>query len=188
MLLPVFFALTSCAGHTWRKTKDRFVFCARKNLFGIASWLFSFCFTSSVSGKRSKCRFLRPRLMIQIRFELTFSYSSDQLFNWANNNYQHFKWSLLRIIENNVNMTRQRRLFVNVMKYQSLPPSFATSLPFLFFPWNLPSVAPWYSPQRTNQIQHCCQSCKLLNQSPCRLPHQKQHHFRVRCKLGTSSL
>ena len=132
--------------------------------------------------------FFKPRLMIQIRFELTSSRSSDQLFNWANNNYQHFNWSLTRILQNKVNMTRKRNLLVNVITYQSLPPSFATSLHPLPFPWKLPSVALWYSPQRTNQIQHCCQSCKLLNQSPCRLHHQKQHHFRVRCKLGTSSL
>ena len=41
---------TSCTGHSWRKTKDFFVFCSEKNLLGIVSWFLFFCFTSSVSG------------------------------------------------------------------------------------------------------------------------------------------
>ena len=73
--------------------------------------------------------FFKAQVDDQIRLELTSSHSSDQLFNWANNNYQHVKWSLMRILENKDNMTRKRRLFVNVMTYQSLPPSFAASLP-----------------------------------------------------------
>ena len=47
---------TSCTGHRWRKTKDLFVFCSGKNMLGIVSWFLLFCFTSSMSDTRGKCR------------------------------------------------------------------------------------------------------------------------------------
>ena len=58
-----FFDKTSCTGHRWLKTKDLFVFCSAKNTLGIVSWFFIlfFCFTSSMSGTRSKSPYCREQ-------------------------------------------------------------------------------------------------------------------------------
>ena len=53
---------------------------------------------------------------------------------------------------------------------------------------NILFLAPWCNQQHTNQIPHYCQSCTPQSQSPCNLRHQSQHHPRMHCMSGTSSL
>ena len=112
-----------CTGHIWLKNKDFFVFCSGKNLHGIVSWFLLYCFTSFVSGARSKWCLLTWNCLISLLLG-ALTWDNGFLFLYFCLNLDNVEIVSLRIQLQKIfrqHLTKIEQKWVISMKYETPP-------------------------------------------------------------------